>query len=297
MDRNERLAIAVQKSGRLAENSLELLRKCGISLTKSKDQLFCKSYNFPLDVYFVRDDDIPAFVSSKVCQIGIVGQNVLAEQQAVSDSGAMADLETVLELGFGRCRLSLAVPQDMDYAGIASLSGQAIATSYRGILRKYLQDQKVQARIVNMKGAVEVAPRTHLADAICDLVSTGATLASNGLKEVETVMESQAVLIRGTDIGRAQEDILARLLMRIQGVRRAEASKYIMLHCPVNRLEEIKAALPGSEAPTIVPLQGVTDRVAVHAVCDEAVFWDVMEDLQAKGASAMLVLPIEKMLP
>lgn len=291
-----RLQIAIQKSGRLYDESIDLLKKCGISLTRSKDQLFCKSGNFPVDVFFVRDDDIPAFVSEGVCQIGIVGENVLIEKQATAQDGPLDAIDTLLPLGFGKCRLSLAVPHDFDYDGPASLAGKTIATSYKGILKQYLDDQGIKAKIVTMEGAVEIAPRTGLADAICDLVSTGATLATNGLKETDIVFESQSVLIQNTSIDAEVQDILDRLVLRLKGVLRSRSSKYIMLHSPVSKLDDIRDALPGSESPTIVPLEGTDDRVAVHAVCDEAVFWDTMEDLKAKGASAILVLPIEKML-
>jgi len=293
----ERLKIAVQKSGRLAEDSVNLLRKCGISLTRSKDQLFCMSANFPLDVFFVRDDDIPAFVATGVCQVGIVGENVLAEKQALAapDDG-LQRLTHLMPLGFGRCRLSLAAPHEFVYEGPASLEGKTIATSYEGILSRYLAEKGVTAKIVTMEGAVEIAPRTKMADLICDLVSTGATLAMNGLKEEAKVFESQAILIRNEGLSAGQQYILDRLTLRLKGVLRAENSKYIMLHSPVDRLDAIHAALPGTESPTIMPLEGVNDRVAVHAVCEEGVFWDTMEELKAIGASSILVLPIEKML-
>jgi len=301
MTTETRLKIAIQKSGRLYDDSIALLKQCGIKLVRSKDQLFCKAGNFPVDVYFVRDDDIPAFVSEGVCQIGIVGENVLIEKQAraaqnkASDSD-MSNIEKLLPLGFGKCRLSLAVPNGFDYKDISSLAGKTIATSYKGILRDYLKEKNIKAKIVTMEGAVEIAPRTKLADAICDLVSTGATLATNGLTETDIVFESQCVLIQNPDPTPAEQDLLNRLVMRIKGVLRAQSSKYIMLHSPLDKLEEIIAALPGSETPTIVPLEGTKDSVAIHAVCDESVFWDTMEDLKSKGATDILVLPIEKML-
>lgn len=296
----ERLNIAVQKSGRLAEDSIDLLKKCGIKLVRSKDQLFCKSSNFPIDVFFVRDDDIPTFVASNVCQIGMVGENVLIEKQqsAMMDNtdSQLKNIEKLLDLGFGRCRLSLALPQNDDYEGLATFNGKTIATSYPGILSRFLKSQNIKADIVTMEGAVEVAPRTNMADAICDLVSTGSTLALNGLVEKDIVLTSQAVLVKNPDMSAEQTAILERLMLRVNGVRRAQASKYIMLHAPKDRLEEIQKALPGSESPTIVPLEGRDDLVAVHAVCDEGVFWDTMEDLKERGASSVLVLPIEKML-
>lgn len=291
----ERLKIAVQKTGRLAEPSLRLLEKCGISFEKSKDQLLCRAQNFPLDVYLVRDDDIPAFVATDVCQIGIVGQNTLLEKQAVQNGNFKA-LQSVLDLGFGKCRLSLAVPNEMAYKDLSFFNGKTIATSYKGLLSQFLAEKKIDAKIVTMQGAVEIAPKTHLADVICDLVSTGSTLISNGLKEVETLLQSQAVLFRNADMPEALNTMYERLVIRMQAVLRAQNSRYIMLNCPTDVLEDIKGVLPGSDSPSIMPLQGRDDMVAVHAVCDEGIFWETMEDLKSLGASAILVLPIEKML-
>lgn len=292
----DRLKLAIQKSGRLADDSKKLLEQCGISFVKSKDQLFCRAQNFPLDVYFVRDDDIPAFVASNVCQVGIVGQNVLFEEKNSIHAQDLKDVESIFDLGFGKCRLSIAVPHEFAYDGLKSLDGKSLATTYEGILSAYLKEKKVSCRIVKMQGSVEIAPRIHMADAVCDLVSTGSTLAMNGLKEVETVFESQSVLIRNNSLSAVQKELLGRLLLRIKGVSVAQASKYIMLHTPVAALEAIKSVLPGAESPTILKLQGRDDVVAVHVVCNEGVFWDTMEELKAKGASSILVMPIEKML-
>ena len=290
-----RLKIAIQKSGRLSEKSFALLEKAGINLQKSKDQLLCRARNFPLDIFLVRDDDIPAFLVNDVCQLGILGQNNMLETKLL-DPQTFGGLEQVIELGFGRCRLSIATPNDMAYDGVGSLAGKTIATSYRGLLADYLAGQGVDAEIVTMEGAVEVAPRTHLADAICDLVSTGNTLISNGLAEQETILESQAVIIKNNGM---QDDLRAlseKLLARITAVLRAENSRYIMLNSPVDSLDEIKSILPGSQSPTVMPLQGRDDMVAIHAVCEEEVFWQTMEDLKARGATSILVVPIEKML-
>lgn len=295
MTQEPRLKLAMQKSGRLTESSMDLLKKCGIRLTRSKDQLFCRAQNFPLDVFFVRDDDIPAFVANGVCQIGVVGANTLREKQLLEASQHYDELNVLFELGFGRCRLSLAVPAGVEYSGPQFLEGKKIATSYQGILGAYLAAKGVNAQIVPMEGSVEVAPRTGIADAICDLVSTGATLASNGLQEVSEIFESQSVLVENNNIGAEEQKILDRLMMRVRGVKRAESSKYIMLHAPLASLSDIIAALPGSDSPTIMKLQGTDDKVAVHAVCDEAVFWETMEDLKKQGATDILVLPIEKM--
>jgi ATP phosphoribosyltransferase len=291
-----KIKIAIQKSGRLASDSLELLAKCGIRLTKGKDQLFCTAQNFPLDVFFVRDDDIPSFVSSNVCQIGIVGQNVLNEKQLDFLDDKMVDLDVLMPLGFGKCRLSLAGPKDFYYNDPQCLTGKTIATSYAATLKKFLTDNGVNARIVNMSGAVEIAPRIKMADLICDLVSTGGTLAANGLNELKTIVKSQSVLIGGCEATSTQKMILERLIMRIKGVQEAETRKYIMMNAPASALNAIKKILPGSSSPTIIPLQESDDLVAIHAVCMENVFWETMEDLKALGASAILVMPIEKML-
>lgn len=292
----ERLKLAIQKSGRLADDSKALLEKCGIQFNKAKDQLFCPAQNFPIDVFFIRDDDIPAFVASNVCQVGIVGQNVLYEEAIVSRNQKIRTVEEILPLGFGRCRLSLAVPHGVEFEGPQSLNGKVIATSYEGLLSEYLKKNNVSADIVDMRGSVEIAPRIGMADAICDLVSSGATLAVNGLREVQIVFQSQASLIKSADIGGAQQAILSRLMTRINGVMQAQSSKYIMLHSPVAQVENIRKVIPGCDSPTILALQGRSDTVAVHAVCNEGIFWETMEQLKAQGATDILVLPIEKML-
>jgi ATP phosphoribosyltransferase len=295
MSEEKRLKIAIQKSGRLADMSIQLLEKCGISLAKSRDQLLCRAQNFPLDIFLVRDDDIPAFLATDVCQLGILGQNGLLEKQALGN-GKFAGLRQLLPLGYGRCRLSIAVPHDFYYQSIDSLNGKVIATSYKGLLAQYLADRKVDADIVTMEGAVEVAPRTHLADVICDLVSTGSTLVSNGLVEKDIILQSQAVLVTNQIDDPKIAALAEKVASRIKAVLRAENSRYIMLNSPIDSLEAIKAVLPGSQSPTVMPLQGRDDMVAVHAVCEEGVFWDTMEDLKANGANSILVVPIEKML-
>ena len=295
MSEEKRLKIAIQKSGRLADMSLQLLEKCGILLAKSRDQLLCRAQNFPLDIFLVRDDDIPAFLSTDVCQLGILGQNALLEKQALGN-GKFVSLKQLLPLGYGKCRLSIAVPHDFTYDSIASLNGKVIATSYKGLLSEYLAKQNIKADIVTMEGAVEVAPRTHLADVICDLVSTGNTLTSNGLAEKEVILQSQAVLATNQIMDLEIKSLADKITSRIKAVLRAENSRYIMLNSPTDSLEAIKAVLPGSQSPTIMPLQGRDDMVAVHAVCEEGVFWDTMEDLKANGAKSILVVPIEKML-
>lgn len=287
-----RLRIAVQKSGRLADRSLDLIRDAGLKWVKGHNDLLYRVENYPIDLLRVRDDDIPTFVADGVCDLGIVGENVLEEGK---NGGTNA--EVVMPLGFGRCTLKLAVPPTLDYAGPASLDGKRIATSYPRILRRYLDEQGVAADIVVMRGAVEVAPRLKLASAICDLVSTGATLEANGLDAKETVFESQAVLIRSPS---GPEPALAHLLEsiveRISGVVSSQGAKYVMLNAPRSALDQITAILPGAGSPTVMPLMGRDDAVAVHAVCQEAVFWETLEKLKAAGASAILVLPIEKMM-
>jgi ATP phosphoribosyltransferase len=246
-------------------------------------------------VLLVRDDDIPSLLAEGVCELGIVGLNVLLEKAA--EGPGLAAPRQIGELDFGHCRLSLAVPKGGSYSGPASLSGTRIATSYPRILNGWLQEHGVEAKIVTLSGAVEIAPRLGRADLICDLVSTGSTLAANELEEVEIVLESHAVLVAGempADPFRAEW--VQRLANRVDGVLRVRESKYIMLHAPRAALDEIRALLPGSEAPTVMPLEGLDDKVAVHAVCRENVFWETLESLKQAGASSMLVLPVEKML-
>ncbi|MCA3699181.1 ATP phosphoribosyltransferase [Brevundimonas sp.] len=287
-----RLRIAVQKSGRLADRSLDLVRDAGLRVVKGANDLLYKVENYPIDLLRVRDDDIPTFVADGVCDLGIVGENVLEEGK---NGGANASI--IMPLGFGKCTLKLAAPPTLTWDGPATLEGRRIATSYPRILRRYLDGQGIKADIVTMRGAVEVAPRLKLASAICDLVSTGATLEANGLVARETVFESQAVLIQSPV---APEPGLAHLLdsiiERMAGVVSSQGAKYVMLNAPRSALDEITAILPGAGAPTVMPLMGRDDAVAVHAVCQEAVFWETLEKLKAAGASAILVLPIEKMM-
>jgi ATP phosphoribosyltransferase len=293
-----RLKIAVQKSGRLADPSVDLLVRCGLQLSRGKDQLVGYGENLPLDVLFVRDDDIPDLVQQDVCDLGVVGLNVLEEKRLeLSARGHPARFQCVRTLDFGRCRLVLAIPQGSAWDGTRSLRGRRIATTYPLLLAQYLRERDIDAEIVTLSGAVEIAPRLGRADLICDLVATGSTLQANHLREVETVLESHAVLIRTPlDLPAAKHEWVQRLLMRIEGVQQVRESKYIMLHAPRSALPEIRRLLPGSESPTIIPLEGCADRVAVHAVCRENVFWETLESLKRVGASALLVLPVEKML-
>ena len=294
----QRIKIAVQKTGRLTDHSLHLLERCGLKFTQSKDQLFCYGENMPIDLLLVRDDDIPGLVSDDVCDLGIVGLNIVEEKrQALQDNGGDALFKQVFELDFGHCRLSIAAPEEADYAGLKSLENSKIATSYEGILRNYLTQQGINAEIVYFSGAVEIAPKLGRADFICDLVSTGSTLSANGLEEVEVLLESEAVVIQTlAELSEEKQALVDRLLQRLDGVLQVRESKYIMLHAPREALAEIRDLLPGSEAPTVMPLDGTDDKVAIHAVCRENVFWETLENLKQAGASSLLVLPVEKML-
>ena len=293
-----RLKLAVQKSGRLTDPSVDLLARCGLKLSRGKDQLMGYGENLPLDVLFVRDDDIPDLVSEDVCDLGVVGLDVLDEKRLELDFRWQdARFQYLRKLDFGRCRLALAVPQEFKYAELASIAGKRIATTHPCLLSRYLKAREIRAEIVTLSGAVEIAPRLGRADLICDLVSTGSTLAAHHLREVETVLDCHAVLIRTpVELPASKGDWVQRLLMRIDGVQQVRESKYIMLHAPRAALAEIRRLLPGSESPTIIPLEGTPDKVAVHAVCRENVFWETLESLKQAGASSLLVLPVEKML-
>jgi ATP phosphoribosyltransferase len=289
-----RLHIAIQKSGRLSDQSRGLLRDAGLRIQNGKNELTARVENFPADLMFVRDDDIPTFVSDGVCEYGIVGDNVLQEFALGEPEPRF---EIVARLGFGRCTLKLAAPEAAVYDGPSSLEGARIATSYPRIVQRFLDDRGLRATVVKMNGAVELAPRLQIAQFICDLVSTGATLEANGLRAVETVFDSEAVLIRTRKpISPDKQMQGERLTSRIDGVLATKESKYIMLNASADSLREITAILPGAEAPTILPLHGRPGHFAVHAVCQESVFWETLQRLKAAGASAILVLPIEKMM-
>ena len=290
-----RLRIAIQKSGRLSEGSLELLKNCGLKISRGKDKLYGRVQELPIDVLLLRDDDIPTFVADKACDIGIVGENVY-EEELLSGTRTYA-AERVLPLGFARCTLKLALPKEVSYEGPSQLAGARIATSYPALTNAWLKEQGIEADAVMMKGSVEVAPRLSTADAVCDIVSTGATLDANGLAPVAEVFSSQAVLIRHTDeFAPEKQVVFEQLLKRIKGVLRSRDAKYVMLNAPRSAVEAITACLPGADAPTVLDLAGDKDMVAIHAVCRESVFWDTLEELKSLGASAILVLPIEKML-
>jgi ATP phosphoribosyltransferase len=297
MDKDSRLKLAIQKSGRLTDHSLDLLGRCGLKLSRGKDQLMAFGENLPLDVLFVRDDDIPDLVQEDVSDLGLVGLNVLEERRLeMAARGATAKFEVLRPLDFGHCRLSLAVPEGMAWKDLSSIAGLRIATTYPAILGDFLQRNGIQAEIVTLSGAVEIAPRLGRADMICDLVSSGSTLQANHLREVYTILKSQVMLIRTPmKLPEFKESWISRLLLRIDGVEQVKESKYIMLHAPRFEVPRIRRLLPGSESPTIIPLEG-SDKVAIHAVCRENVFWETLEALKAVGASSILVLPVEKML-
>ena len=291
---SSRLHLAVQKSGRLSQNTRELLRGAGFRIQEGKNALAARVENFALDLLLVRDDDIPTFVGDGVCEFGVVGRNVL-EEMALDESAPPVDV--VAPLGFGQCALRIAAPDATPYDGPPSLAGTRIATSYPNLTQRFLDEHKIDATIVKMSGAVELAPRLQIAQYICDLVSTGATLEANGLRPVDLVLDSEAVLIRTRKpLSPARVELAEQMLSRIDGVLATQESKYIMLNAPEEALETIAAMLPGAEAPTILPLAGRPGHFAVHAVCKESVFWETLQKLKSAGASAILVVPIEKMM-
>ena len=289
-----RLRVAIQKSGRLSDKSLDLLKNCGLQFARSKDKLFWYGKDFPVDLLLVRDDDIPRMLLDGVCDLGIVGENIASEVMLSRNGGE--GLRRLRKLGFGQCRLCLAVPEDLEITDSNELEGKRIATSYPELTRYLLGKKGISTEIFELSGSVEIAPSLGTADAISDLVSTGTTLRANHLRELEVLYESQAALYgRDGDIPADRQLLLDQLLSRLEGVIRASHSKYVMLHAPRDALEQITKLLPGVEHPSIMPLEG-SDRIAIHAVCGEAVFWEHLEALKAAGASAILVLPVEKML-
>ncbi|MEN9569137.1 MAG: hypothetical protein RL172_368 [Bacteroidota bacterium] len=281
------LKIAIQKSGRLFDDSIKLLKDCGIDINNGNKQLKSVAQNFPLEAYFLRDDDIPQYVFDAVADIGIVGENVVLEKAK--------DINIVYRLGFGKCRLSIAVPKAVPYNGPQSLQGLKIATSYPVILQQFLTNNNIDAEIHEISGSVEIAPGIGLADAICDLVSSGSTLFTNGLKEVEVILKSEAVLVANKNLAASQQAILDKLLLRINAVKTAKKNKYILMNAPNSQLKNIAALLPGVKSPTIVPLaeEGWSSVQSVVNVDD---FWEVIEKLKSFEAEGILVLPIEQMI-
>jgi ATP phosphoribosyltransferase len=287
MEQQKKLRIAIQKSGRLSEDSLQLLKESGIDLRNVKDRLKTISENFPLEVFFLRDDDIPEYVEDGVADIGIVGQNVLAEKGR--------NVVPVQELGFGRCRLSIAIPKSVPYNNIKDLEGKRIATSYPKVVSQYLLENRINASIHEISGSVEIAPGIGLSDVVADLVSSGGTLFMNGLKEVEVILESQAVMVSGKDLDVDRKQLLDKLLFRIRAVKKAKKSKYILLNAPNGQLEKIISLLPGMRSPTVLPL-AESGWSSVHSVLSEDEFWEKIEQLKSAGAEGILVVPIEKMI-
>jgi len=282
-----RLRIAIQKSGRLNEDSVQLLKDCGIVIDNGKDQLKASARNFPLDVLYLRNDDIPQYLEDGVADIAIVGENLLVEKQR--------QVAIAQQLGFSKCRLSLAVPKDVVVDGLAYFNGKRIATSYPGTLRAFLQEHNIDAELHEISGSVEIAPNIGLADAICDLVSSGSTLFKNGLEETHVVLRSEAVLAVGPQITDEARAILDKMLFRIAAVLRARRSKYILMNVPNDKVSVISNILPVLKSPTVMPL-AEPGWSSLHSVIDEEKFWDVIDALKANGAEGILVVPIEKMV-
>jgi ATP phosphoribosyltransferase len=284
---NTMLRIAIQKSGRLQEGSLDLLKESGLSFGNGKDQLKAQARNFPVEVLFLRDDDIPQYVEDKVADVGIVGENIFIEKRKKN--------QLVKRLDFAKCRLSIAVPRSENYDGIKSLDGKNIATSYPNIVRDFLEKNGINAGIHEISGSVEIAPGIGLADAICDIVSTGSTLLGNGLKEVEVVMQSEAVVIANPDLVIEKQEILEKLLFRMEAVKKAKNNKYILMNCPNEAIAKITSMIPGMKSPTVIPL-GRPGWSSIHSVVDENDFWEKIDLLRSFGAEGILVIPIEKMI-
>lgn len=281
------LKLAVQKSGRLSDSSLKLIKECGITFPTRIASLKAQAFNFPVEFLYLRDDDIPGYVSDQVADAGIVGENVLLEKTD--------DLEVVKKLGFSKCRLSIAVPREFDYQNIQSLEGLNIATSYPKILSSFLNKHEVSVDIHEISGSVEIAPSIGLAEAVCDIVSTGSTLLSNGLTEVEIILKSEAVLVARPDLTGSQRKILDQLLFRISAVQAANSNKYILLNAPNEAIQKIIELLPGMRSPTVLPL-AQEGWSSLHSVVNEDDFWEVIENLREAGAEGILVIPIEKMV-
>ncbi|RYG41600.1 MAG: ATP phosphoribosyltransferase [Chitinophagaceae bacterium] len=282
-----KLKIAIQKSGRLNDDSIKLLKDCGIDLKNGVNKLKTEADNFPMEIYFLRDDDIPQYVEDAVADIGIVGENVVYEKNK--------QVQVIEQLGFGKCRLSIAVSRSENYESIAYLNNKRIATTYPVIVQQFLKENNISAEIHEISGSVEIAPGIGLADAIVDLVSSGSTLFMNGLKEVETVMRSQAVLVSNGNLSAEKKAVLEKFLFRIRAVKKAKNNKYILLNAPTEKVQEIIALLPGMKSPTVLPL-AAPGWSSVHSVLSENEFWDIIEKLKEAGAQGILVIPIEKMI-
>jgi ATP phosphoribosyltransferase len=298
MSDSKRLKIAVQKKGRLSDDSIALLKAIGIKLQIRDRLLIAHSTNQPIDLLLVRDDDIPGLVMDGVVDLGFIGENELEEKMLEREASSRpSDFKTLRRLDYGGCRLSIAIPNEMKYEGVSSLNGKKVATTYPYLLERYFKEKNIDAKAVMLTGSVEVAPRAGVAEAICDLVSTGATLEANGLREQEVIFKSKAVLIQKSQaLSDEKQELVNRLLPRVDGVMLAKESKYIMLHAPKAYLEQVKSLLPGAENPTVLPLAGNDESVAIHVVSTETLFWETMEKLKSLGCSSILVMPIEKMM-
>lgn len=298
MKPRDRLRIAVQKSGRLAEASQALLAGCGLRFRQSRDKLFCFGETLPVDLLLVRDDDIPGLIAEGVCDIGVVGRNILEEQRRASQAaGAEPAFRELRALGFGQCRLALAIPQDMAWQGPAQLQGLRIATTYPALLSAWLAEQGVDARVVTLSGSVEIAPRLGSADLICDLVSSGATLAANQLREAAVLLQSEAVLAAPSELPADERGELVELLLRrIDGVIQVRDTKLLMLQAPRSAMERIGRVLPDGSTPVLTPVEGQADQVAMQALCRGAITWQHLEAIKGAGASHIFVLPVEQVL-
>ena len=283
-----RVKIAIQKNGRLSTESLSILKKCGIEFSDSNNKLIIKSTNMSIDLLMVRDDDIPRLVSQNIADLGIVGENVVFEKQ-LSDTSLK--LKTILKLGFSRCRLSFAKPKEMN---LDNINNKKIATSYPGIVKDYLEKKNINAEIIEIHGSVELTPFVEISDIIADLVSTGSTLESNNLTELDSIMDSQAILVQSSSIASKKLPLIEKIVSRINSVIKAKDSKYIMFNADTGNTDELIKLLPAAESPTIIPLAD-RSKVAIHTVCKEDVFWETIESLKLRGASSILVLPIEKL--
>lgn len=286
---NGNLRLAVQKSGRLTEKSLQLLRTCGLDIENYSDRLMVSTRNFDLDLLFLRDDDIPEYVQDGVADIGIVGENVVIEKEA--------DINTIQKLGYGKCRLMIAIPEDKNMTSLDELNGRRIATSYPKILSDFMRNNKIEAKIIQISGSVEIAPSLGIADCICDIVSTGNTLKLNKLKKFTNVFDSEAILIGNKNINHDSEkySILKDLITRIESALNARTSKYLMMNIPKNSLKRVREILPSLKSPTILPLADES-MLAVHAVIPSDMFWEIQNDLHEAGASGLLLIPIENMI-
>ena len=284
-----RLTIALQKSGRLSMESQKILKKSGVKFQARENKLLIKSNSFPIDILFVRDDDIPSLVNNGDADLAIIGENELLEK---SLSKNLKNIETLMKLGFSKCRLSFAIPDNNTFK---DLNNNKIATSYPNIVKDYLDKKSINASVVDIHGSVELTPHIGISDCICDLVSSGATLEANNLKEIETILYSEAVLVKNIYLENEKLETANKLINRIKGVINARESKYVMLNAETKNIKSICRLLPGSESPTIIPLEN-SNMVAIHSLCQEPVFWETMEELKKNGASSILVLPIEKVL-